>query len=232
MNFLSHAIPYLDEPLVAIATAVPDWLSVINRKIRAREKLASAAMGSNDASIRLIAQGILHHIEDDRWFHQTAAFAELNLQLAVQLRDQLPGDRGFRPMFVGHILIEIFLDAFWIRDDSEVADRYYATIEQASAELIQNCVNEITGHPTDRMVSTIQRYCEARFLYDYLDEDRLLMRLNQVMRRVRLVELPQSILPWLHDARELVESRRTSLLTRPDGSTPFPSLPPLGFDDR
>ncbi|OYP29870.1 hypothetical protein [Rhodopirellula sp. MGV] len=232
MNFLSHAIPYLHQPLTAISTGVPDWLGVVDRKIRARQKNASEALQSDDLATVQVAQGILHHIQDDRWFHQTAAFVELNLQLAVTLRDQLPGDRGFRPMFVGHILIEIFLDAFWIRDDEDIARRYYAAVESSSHALLENCVNTITGKPTDRLAAVIERFCQARFLYDYLDDERLLMRLNQVMKRVRLAELPHSILPWLHDARDLVESRRTGLLTRPDGSTPFPSLPPLGPDDR
>ncbi|MCO8123763.1 hypothetical protein NHH03_18600 [Stieleria sp. TO1_6] len=225
MNFLSHAIPYFDEPLVAVSTAVPDWLSVVDRKIRARERMAVAELNSSDSAVRDVATGILHHIRDDHWFHTTAAFVETNLELAVQLRDLLPGDRGFRPMFVGHILIEVFLDAYWIRDDPDVASRYYALVDSTSPELIQRCVNQITGKPTHDLAAAIRRYAEARFLYDYLDHQRLLMRLNQVMGRVGLAELPQSLLPWLQSAAELVESRRGQFLTRPDGSTPFPPLP-------
>ena len=225
MNFLSHAIPYLDHPLVAVCTGVPDFLSVVDRKIRARERMATAALDSDDDAVRDVATGILHHIRDDRWFHNTTVFVESNLQLAVGLRDLLPGDRGFRPMFVGHILIEILLDAFWIRDRPELIERYYHLVDDTSPELIQRCVNQITGKPTDRLVSAIRRYAEARFLYDYVDHRRLLMRLNQVMLRVGLAELPDSVLPWLQEASELVESRRVRFLTPPDGSTLFPPLP-------
>ncbi|MDV6031022.1 MAG: hypothetical protein F9B45_13150 [Phycisphaera sp. RhM] len=225
MNFLSHAIPYLDQPLVAVCTGVPDFLSVVDRKIRARERIAMAALGSDDAAVRDVATGILHHIRDDRWFHNTTVFVESNLQLAVGLRDLLPGDRGFRPMFVGHILIEILLDAFWIRDRPELIERYYQLVDDTSPQLIQRCVNQITGKPTDRLVGAIRRYAEARFLYDYVDHRRLLMRLNQVMRRVGLAELPDSVLPWLQEASELVEFRRVRFLTPPDGSTLFPPIP-------
>lgn len=224
MNFLCHAIPYLDDPLVAVCTAVPEWLSVIDRKIRARERMATAVLDSDDDSVRQVATGILNHINDDRWFHTTAAFVETNLQLAVGLRDLLPGDRGFRPMFVGHVVIEVFLDAFWIRDRPDFIEKYYKLIDDAPQELIQRCVNEITGKPTDRIAETIRRYAKARFLYDYLDHTRLLMRLNQVMRRVGLAELPDSVLPWLQEASELVESRRARFLTQPDGSTSFPLI--------
>jgi hypothetical protein len=225
MNFLCHAIPYLDDPLVAACTAVPDWLSVVDRKIRARERMATAVLGSADDPLCRVATGILHHIRDDRWFHNTAAFVETNLQLAVGLRDRLPGDRGFRPMFVGHVVIEVLLDALWIRDRPDFAKKYYDLIDSVSPELIQRCVNEITGKPTDQLAATIRRYAEARFLYDYSDHTRLLMRLNQVMRRVGLDQLPDSVLPWLQEAHELVEFRRVRFLTQPDGSTNFPSLP-------
>jgi len=222
MNFLSHALPYLDSPILAVATGIPDWLSVVDRKIRARGRLASPFVSSQDQELSLVAQGILKHIEDDRWFHGTEAFVETNLQLAVELRDLLPGDAGFRPTFVGHILIEIFLDAFWIRDDRASAERYYSAIESVGYDTIERCVNTITGRPTDRLSAVIERFVNARFLYDYLDHDKLLMRLNQVMSRVGLQTLPGEVRDWLPRARNVVESRRRSLLDAPSGGNPFP----------
>ncbi len=224
MNFLCHALPYLDDPLVAAATAVPDWLSVVDRRIRARERMAIAELDSDDDAVRAVAQGILHHIRDDRWFHSTEAFVQSNLELAVALRDRLPGDRGFRPMFVSHVVIEVLLDAFWIRDRPEVAGEYYRLIDAVSPELIQSSVNRITGKQTEQLAGTIRRFADARFLYDYLEHERLLGRLNQVMHRVGLEELPPTVLPWLQEAAELVEFRRRRLLTRPDGSNRFPPI--------
>ena len=148
MNFLAHAIPYLDQPLLAISTGIPDWLGVVDRKIRARGKLAQPHLNSVDTDLRLVAGGIMRHIEDDRWFHGTQAFAETNMQLAVELRDLLPGDAGFRPTFVGHILTEMLLDSFWIRDQRATADRYYEAIDSIPAATIQRCVELITGKPT------------------------------------------------------------------------------------
>lgn len=222
MNFFCHALPYMDDPLVAISTAVPDWLSVVDRKIRARERMAVAALESDDSAVRSVAKGIIRHIQDDRWFHSTAAFVETNLELAVGLRDLLPGDRGFRPMFVSHVVIEVMLDSFWIRERPEDAEQYYAYLETTSPEKIQRCVNEITGKPTDRLADTIRRFAKARFLFDYSDEHRLLMRLNQVMKRVGLAELPDDVLPWLRGSRNLVEFRRAQFLTGPEGSPGFP----------
>ncbi|TWT98650.1 hypothetical protein [Stieleria varia] len=219
MNFLCHAMPYFDEPLVAISTGVPDWLSVIDRKIRARGRSAMLHLNSPDDELRQVAQGILHHVNDDRWFHSTAAFVETNMALAVQLRDRLPGDEGFRPTFVGHILIEIFLDAFWLRDRAEIGRQYYALFDEQRARIVQRCVNVITGKPTDRLAETMLRFADSRFLLDYLDPEKLLMRLNQVMKRVNLPLLPDTLLPWLTEAGEMIESRRRRFLTRADGTS-------------
>ncbi len=211
----------MGDPLLAVSTGIPDWLSVVDRKIRARRRMAEQFADSDDRELRSVARGVIQHIEDDRWFHGTQAFVETNMTLAVQLRDLLPGDAGFRPTFVGHVLIEVFLDAFWIREDHGVAERYYESLQSISPQTIQRCVNTITGKPTDRLVSVLAKYSETQFLFDYLDHERLLFRMNQVMKRVSLTPLPEKLLDWLPRAEKLVESRRQRLLTPPDGSNPF-----------
>ena len=230
MNFLSHAIPYLtspnfDSPLLAISTGIPDWLTVVDRKIRARGKLAERHVNSTDSELSDVAKGILLHISDDRWFHGTQAFVETNMELAIRLRDQLPGDAGFRPSFVGHILIEMLLDGLWIRDDRSHAENYYAAIRQAPPATIERCVNVITGKPTTKLAAVIERFVQIQFLYDYLDHEKMLMRLNQVMNRVGLPALPTAITGWLPEAQDLVESRRRQLLTPPDDANHFPPIP-------
>lgn len=225
MNFLSHALPYFDDPLMAVSTGIPDWLSVVDRKIRARGKVAAGHAESEDPDLRRVAAGILRHIEDDRWFHGTQAFVETNMQFAIELRDLLPGDAGFRPTFVGHILIEMLLDGMWVRDDRTTAEAYYDAIHAAPPSTIQRCVNQITGKPTDMLVVVIERFVEVQFLYDYLDHDKLLFRLNQVMNRVGLSPLPPAVGDWLPRAHDLVESRRRELLTPPEASSPFSNLP-------
>jgi len=225
MNFLCHAMPYFDDPLLAVSTGVPDWLSVVDRRIRARRTLATQCLESDDHELRLVARGVIRHIADDHWFHGTQAFVETNLRLAVELRELLPGDAGFRPTFVGHILIEMLLDAYWIRDDRTIAEQYYSTLRSIPPTTIERCVNAITGKPTDQLAVVIERFVDAQFLYDYLDHDKLLMRLNQVMKRVGLTSLPAAVGHWLPEANKLVESRRQRLLTPPDASNPFPTIP-------
>ncbi len=65
---------------------------------------------------------------------------------------------------------------------------------------------------TERLAPMIAAFCRERILGDYLDDRRLLLRLNQVMRRLKFAPLPEGfagLLPW---ARRLIDGRRTDLL--------------------
>jgi hypothetical protein len=212
MNFLAHGLPYLDQPYIVAGTAVPDWLSVVDRRIRAKSKYAVPLTSSDDGEVRDTAIGIIHHHRDDQWFHSSRLFNETMLRFAVELRDQLPGDEGFRPSFVGHILVEMLMDATLIARAPSTADRYYAAIESVSAEKIQSVVNQMTPYSTRELAPVISRFAESRFLYDYLDNDKLLMRLNQVMNRVGLPLLSADLIPWLQSARQLIDRRCDALL--------------------
>ncbi len=214
-------MPYLDDPLVAVATGVPDWMSVVDRKVRVRGKIAAGFVDDADATISRVARGVLHHIDDDRWFHGTEAFVTTNMELAVQLRDRLPGDDGFRPTFVGHIVIEMLLDALAIRDDRSIAEKYYAAVAGVDAGEVQRAVVAISGKPVTKLASVIARYVDAAFLYDYLTPEGMLFRVNQVMNRVGLNPLPAETTVWLAETSKLVESRRIRLLTPPTGGDPF-----------
>ncbi len=224
MNFLCHALPTMncsppkDVPVRAICTGMPDFLSVIDRRIRARSRVAEPFLDSDDPVMRNVAAGIVSHIADDRWFHGGETFARMNLEFAVQLRDRLPGDVGFRPSFVGHILIEMLLDANYVIAQRQWVDRYYGLFEGAPLEKIEACVNTITGKPSDRIAETLRRFAATRFLYDYADDEKLLMRLNQVMARVGLDQLPEAVRRWLPEARAEVLRNHERLLSDPGKS--------------
>ena len=114
MNCFTHALPFLDrdDPYFVVGTCIPDWLSAIDRKCRARERSATAFINSESTEMASLAQGIVQHHQDDHWFHQTSALEELYMNFTVEIRDLLKVDDGFRPGLLGHILIEVLLDAY------------------------------------------------------------------------------------------------------------------------
>ena len=215
MNYLAHGYRFVDSPCFLAGTAVPDWLSVVDRKVRVRSRAALPLLESPDAPTRQIASGILQHLADDQWFHQTRVFAETCLQFAVELRERLPGDEGFRPSFLGHILVEVLIDAALMDRDRSLADRYYDAMDCVSGAKVQHVVNAIAKVQTDRLDGWISRFRQVRFLYDYLDDAKLLFRMEQVMSRVGLPPLGDHLVVWLPLARRIVAERCDQLLTPP-----------------
>jgi hypothetical protein len=67
-------------------------------------------------------------------------------------------------------------------------------------------------NPTDRLAPLLPRFLSERFLYDYADDGKLLHRLNQVMRRVNLPPLPEGLLGFFPEARQMVAKHHLELL--------------------
>jgi hypothetical protein len=216
MNYFAHGYRFVHDPFFLAGTAVPDWLSVVNRRVRARQRLAEPWTDHADPGIRGLAAGIVQHHRDDAWFHVTRAFAELSLSLTAGVREELAGDPGFRPSFLGHILVEVFLDAALIEEDVNRLAQYYEALESLDPVVVSETIQLMTTAPIADLPVWIPRFCRERFLYDYLDDAKLLARLNRVMGRVKLPSLPTSFVALLPVARQRVYARREELLTEPN----------------
>jgi len=223
MNYVAHGRPFVDDPYFLAGTAMPDWLRVVDRTARVRQARAERFVDAAEPQVARIAAGIVQHCRDDAWFHSTRAFAELSLSLCVMLRDRLPSDVGFRPHFLGHILVEILLDAALIAEEPERIEAYYAALDRLDPQAVETAVNRMSPRPVERLGKLIGVFSRERFLFDYADDGKLLFRLNQVMRRVGLPLLPADLTDWLGVARVRVAERKDDLLSpSPDPLSPNP----------
>ena len=60
MNYFAHALPFLDSPYFAAGTAVPDWLNVVDRRVRCRSRHARAFCENPRPDVaRLLALSLL-----------------------------------------------------------------------------------------------------------------------------------------------------------------------------
>lgn len=214
MNYFAHGRQFVDRPYFLAGTAVPDLLNVVNRRVRARRKLAEPFAGDANPHVAALARGIVRHHQDDDWFHRTKAFTELSLQFTVRIRDWQSEDVSMRPWFLGHILIELLLDAWLIEREPQRLDAYYAAFAKVDARLVAATITRMTGQPVELMAVFIPRFLHERFLYEYLDNAKLLYRLNQVMRRVGLPVLPDDFVTLLPTARAEIAASAPDLLDR------------------
>jgi hypothetical protein len=212
MNYYAHGRSFLDDPYFLAGTAIPDWLNVADRQVRLRSKHAAPLVDDPDPRIGAVARGVLQHHHDDGWFHRTAAFAELSWSFTAAIRDALAPDDGLRPSFLGHILVELLLDATLIAEAPDELETYYAALSTIDASVVQAAVNRGAPRQTERLAPLIPAFIASRFLFDYLDDERLLYRLNGVMARVQLRPLPRSFLGLLPEARRRVAAAKEALL--------------------
>lgn len=214
MNYFAHGQHFLDDPYFLAGTALPDWLSAADRLTRLRSKQAVVWIDDPDPRVASLARGLTRHHADDAWFHSTPAFAELSMNLAVEVRAALPPDDSPRGSFLGHILVEILLDDCLIAENPTRLDEYYAALAGVDPDFIEATVNRMAVKPTQRLSPFITMFRGIQFLRDYSDDGKLWWRLNQIMRRVRLPEAPESFREVLGPTRRRVASRVSELLPR------------------
>lgn len=212
MNYFAHGMRFIDRPYLLAGTAVPDWLRVADPKCRVRPRHCEPFTDSSDPIEAELAAGILQHLEDDRWFHRSAAFYEVSGELTRRFRDCLSPSDDHRTAFLGHITTELLLDGVLIEEYPEVLDGYYRAMQRLDPDAIQTCINRMAARPTSRLAGLIPLFLREQFLRDYCSPERLLYRLNQVLRRIKLNLLPESATAVLVAGRSIVEAESGRLL--------------------
>lgn len=197
---------------MSVGCGLPDWLGAADRKVRAREKLFQPLCEDADPITSSLAKGIVQHHRDDRWFHQTATFVDMSMQFSLEVRERLGGEAGFRPGLMGHIVIELLLDAWLHEQFPGKLEDYYQAVASVDAERVQATVNQFTKKPTERLVWYFGLFLRERYIFDYADDQRLLYRLNRVFERVKLKPIEGELDRWLPSARSRVYQHASTLL--------------------
>lgn len=214
MNYLAHSLELFDDPAAVAGAAVPDWLGLTRPRLRCRSKHAAPHLQSHDPLLAGVARGVVRHHADDGWFHATRAFVEVSVELARRIRATVGDDSPHRPGFLGHILLELLLDARLAEADETLLPRYYEALAEVDPGDVAGAIGLMTGVDASSLAAIIARFAALEFLYDYADNRRLTMRLNQVLGRVGLPALPEQFLDMLPQARMLVAEAAPALLDR------------------
>ncbi len=187
-------------------------LSVLDRKMRLRvRRLEPFADGSGSFEAE-VAAGAMQHLDDDRWFHTTRAFVETSAELTNLFRTVLGEADRMRCPFLGHIVTELQLDAVLMERYPDHLDRYYDSVSQIDSQALEGAVNQMATKTSDRLAWLLDRFSEEQFMRCYPTANRLRFRLNQVMLRVGLEQIPETIEPLLETSQVVVRERADDLL--------------------
>ena len=130
MNYLAHGWRFASQPYVLAGTAAPDWLSVIDRKVRLRSRTAAEFTADPDPVLAAVARGVVQHHIDDAWFHATPAFNELSFDVCG--RSSQPPCRAMRASCPSFLLATFWSSccstAALTEDDPRRLDGYYAAL--------------------------------------------------------------------------------------------------------
>ena len=91
-------------------------------------------------------------------------------------------------------------------------EEYYRVMDSVDTELIQEAVNQMARGRTERLAGLIRGFNGHRVLSDYARDDKLFVRLNQVMRRINCAVLPETFCRILPEIRRKVDLRAEELL--------------------
>ncbi|RMG02595.1 MAG: hypothetical protein D6741_03470 [Planctomycetota bacterium] len=216
MNYLAHAISLLDRPYVAAGTAVPDWLSVVDRRVRLRRRHLKDAVDDADPVVADIARGVRLHLEEDAVFHGTEAFSQTLADMTRLIRRTLDGatngDGRLPAQFLAHLLTEVLLDAALVDRFPEKVEAYYRLLDSLDVIRLEAVVTDLAPRPPRGLGVFVSHFSRARILWDYLEDAKLLSRMNQVMGRIGLPKLATEFQGVFPEARSLVADRARTLL--------------------
>lgn len=212
MNCFAHAIRFLDRDWFLVGTGLPDWLSMADRAVRLRPRHVDPIAAADSGAFTELARGVQQHWHDDDWFHSSVAFHTVSTRIGKLFRDRFDTGDNFRAGFLGHISLELLIDGVLAERNPDALDQYYRVVAQIDSVRLQELVNAFGARQTQAIGPFLLRYRQAEFLRDYVDDSRLLYRLNRVLARVRLPELPGEAASVIGTGRDFVREELAELV--------------------
>ncbi len=172
MNYFAHGIRFVDRPYFLAGTAAPDWLAVIDRRVRLRTRHVQPFADGVTGPAAELAAGVLQHFDDDGWFPQNTGFARglcrvdgLVPQGASCRRRPPTGVPGAYPdrdaaRCSTHQLVQ---------PDSlaPLPDAFFAAL--TCVGIVESGVNQMARQPDRPAAGFIPLFTQEKFLSDYQD---------------------------------------------------------------
>lgn len=210
MNHLAHALRSLDAPWVVAGTSLPDWLRVVDRRARVHAAALELLTLDEGTPAAWMRDGVLRHHEDDARFHTLPAFEELSHDAVHAIRALSPDPR-LRASALGHIAVEMLLDASLEEKHPGAMDAYYQALDRLDDGHLADVTRAWTGRPLPDMGALLARFRRARFLFAYLTDAGVVRALEGVCARARLTPPPAGTVDVIRQLRPAVRRAARAL---------------------
>ncbi len=204
MNYLAHAFRFLDAPHKVAGACLPDWLRAVNRRARLHDAALTAVVAHDAIDAELLVGARAHH-GDDAIFHAHPTFDGLT-HAAVTLTRALSRDARFRASTIGHVLIEMLLDAALLRRAPGCGERYYEALSRVDVERVRRFAQQHTGHALPTMGVLFERFCRARFVLRYQTDEGVREAMQGVLWQLGLPPLPAGFVDVVAALRPKVDA--------------------------
>jgi len=186
MNFLSHY--YLDREIsddyFTVGLITPDLISFSNRKMRiTRKTIEKYDFNQNKLDFLSFSAGMIFHINIDKWFHMSHFFKQNMKSLMSDFRLQT---NESLPEFYAHVLLEIFIDRFLIKQESSLVDDFYSTHRNFDFNKLTPFFETFTNFNSPNFLDFASKFTNASFFYDYNHFNKIKKILKSISKRIKL----------------------------------------------
>jgi acyl carrier protein phosphodiesterase len=188
MNYLSHY--YLDRIENSchhnLGLVLPDFMAGVNR--RWKPTLHPQAKLQQDCEKQMWL-GIEKHVSADKVFHSSEFFKENTTFIRQQLELHKEHFDGIRLFFLAHIMLELMLDRLILKKSVEVGHNFYNQLAEVPRPELVSSLQKAVQPDFGRFFEFFDRFLESRWIFEYVQDDKLTYALNRIMGRGGQAEL-------------------------------------------
>jgi len=192
MNFLSHYIvlPEHDNSYLTLGCIFPDLLRETKPQF---DTLYEKTRHSKEYSTISLVEGIKNHVDTDAYFHNSDFFSKWTKHLASAIRKDERIKMNRYTYFLAHILLEMYIDKYYIMKDFVQVERFYDLIRQTSEDTLRVFFYEyVVQFDFDLFKEKKEVFLKRAFLKDYVQDDFILTAADKILQKVGIQNINQS----------------------------------------
>jgi len=164
---------------------------------------------------RHLNEGTRLHYAIDKFFHNSSFFMN-GYEFVKSSIHNAQFDNSFsRFFFLNHIFLELMLDRYLIGRHTASIDGFYQSLAEVKNEILGSYLDLNHIKTKELFFENFHQFRKMRYLYHYIDNEKLIYSLNRIMMRVGLSGLSEynqkQLLPCIDEVELWIEAAFPSL---------------------